>query len=155
MSLYLGSVSVVNSTVNQSVNINDSSGNALTSTMGNLNVVVSGNTYNNDNLKIVSAASVTTTKVWDSNAVAPNDVSQPVGSAYAVSNCTVYGIASDACVLALQFSVDNDVYYTSQYSCTLAGAGSFGFCIAGCVAPTIRLVVVSGSPTVTAYISLV
>jgi hypothetical protein len=154
MSLYLGSVSVVNSAVNQSVNINDSSGNALTSAMGNLNVAVSGNNYNNDNLKIVSAAGFTTTKVWDLNSLNPDDVSQPVGSTYAVSNCTVYGNASGACVLALQFSVDNGDYYTSQYTTTLTGAQDFGFCVPGCSAPTIRLIVISGTPTVTAYISL-
>ena len=154
MSLYLGSVSVVNSAVNQSVNIHDGSGNALTSAMGNLNVVVSGNTYNNDNLKVVSAAGFTTTKVWDVNTVGPDDVSQPVGSTYAVSNCTVYGNASSACILALQFSIDNGDYYTSQYTTTLTGAQDFGFCVPGCCAPTIRLIVVSGSPTITAYISL-
>jgi hypothetical protein len=185
MSLYLGSVSLVDGLNNLAVNINDTSGNQIitdgshnllvnvantpsVSVSGNVydgdnllvnvantpTVSVSGNVYDGNNLKVVQAVAYSSTKVWDSESTAPTDVSQPVGSTYAVSNCTVYGNVSSACVLALQFSVDNDVYYTSQYSCTLAGAGDFGFSVAGCCAPAIRMIVVSGTPTITAYISL-
>jgi len=163
MSLYLGSVSLVDGINNLAVNINDTSGNEiitdashnlLVNVANELTVSVSGNVYDGDNLKVVQAGTYSSTKVWDNNATIVGDVSQPVSGTYAVSNCTVYGNVSSACVLALQFSVDNDVYYTSQYSCTLAGAGDFGFSVAGCCAPAIRMIVVSGTPTITAYISL-
>ena len=163
MSLFLGSVSLVDGLNNLAVNINDTSGNEiitdashnlLVNVANELTVSVSGNVYDGDNLKVVNASPYLSSKVWDNNATIVGDVSQPVGGTYAVSNCTVYGNSSSACVLALQFSVDNGDYYTSQYSCTLAGAGDFGFSVAGCCAPTIRLVVVSGTPTLTAYITI-
>jgi hypothetical protein len=118
-------------------------------------VDVSGNVYDGSSLKVVQAGSFQTTTVWNNEATSPGDVSQPVGGVYPVSNITVYGYSSSNAVIALQFAIDNEsAYYTSQYLYTISGAGDFGFALAGCCAPVVRLVVISGSPTLTVHITI-
>jgi hypothetical protein len=109
----------------------------------------------NGSVKVVQTGVFQTSTVWSNEALNPNDVSQPVGATYPVSNCTVFGNVSSACVLALQFAIDNDsTYYTSQYQVSLTGSSDFGFSISGCCSPVMRMICLSGTPTVSALISL-
>jgi hypothetical protein len=125
------------------------------SQLGSLSDVNIISPLDNGSVKIVQAGVFQTSLIWSNELLSPNDISQPVGATYPVSNCTVYGNVSSACVLALQFAINNDsTYYTSQYQVSLTGSSDFGFAISGVCSPVMRLICLSGTPTVTAYITL-
>jgi hypothetical protein len=45
---------------------------------------------------------------------------------------TIYGVASDACILSVYFGPDNENFYKSQYTYQLTSAGNFGFSLNAC-----------------------
>jgi hypothetical protein len=177
MSLYLGSVSLVDGINNLAVNVNDSSGNQII-TDGSHNLLVnvanvptvsvSGNVYDGDNLLVNVANTVTTdvysllnnqrqtAQVWAGIQVAQNETSSsinPASASYCNTTLSCYGSSTEDAVIAVQFSNDNTTFYTTQYQYTLT-AGDFGFSIP-CSAYSIRLKLLSATTsTLIAFIDI-
>lgn len=92
---------------------------------------------------------------WDESAVEQNGVSEyinPAGSSYTNTALSVYGNTSGSCTLCVQFANDTSTFYSSQYTYTVNG--NFGFCIAGCSACSVRLIMTSATTTtITAFLN--
>jgi len=93
-------------------------------------------------------------KLWNNVLVNQNETSDINNATFqSSSNLTIFGKADGSCTIGVQFS-DSPVneFFTSQYQISVIGAGSFGACIAGFCAPTVRLILLSAdSRTITAF----
>jgi len=177
MSLFLGSVSLVDGLNNLAVNINDTSGNEIiTDASHNLlvnvanvpTVSVSGNVYDGNNLYVNVANTVSTdvysllnnqrqtAQVWANVQVSQNETSASISpslSSYCNTTLSCYGSSTEDAVIAVQFSNDTTTFYTTQYQYTLT-AGDFGFSIP-CSAYSIRLKLLSATTsTLIAFIDI-
>jgi membrane protein insertase Oxa1/YidC/SpoIIIJ len=93
-------------------------------------------------------------QVWAGVQVAQNETSSaitPSLSSYCNTVLSCYGSSTENAVIAVQFSNDTTVFYTTQYQYTLT-AGDFGFSIP-CSALSIRLKLLS--PTTTTLIAFI
>ena len=133
----------------------DDSGNLYVNINNTPNVEILSNNYAAGALLVCSDIVQTVGgKLWNNILVNQNQTSNINNATFqSSSNLTIFGKADGSCTIGVQFS-DSPVneFFTSQYQITVSGAGSFGACIAGFCAPTVRLILLSAdSRTVTAF----
>lgn len=112
------------------VNISDSTGNAIVSTAGKLQVqdILAENTLTAISNKL--SANRGSNILWATSGVPPGGASASVNlSNVQPSTLTFYGNSNQATTFTLQFSNTGSVWYTSQYSYTLTVAGDWGFAV--------------------------
>jgi len=133
----------------------DGSGNLYVNVNNTPNVEILSNNYAAGALLVCSDIVQTVGgKLWNNVLVNQNETSNINNATFqSSSNLTIFGKADGSCTIGVQFS-DSPVneFFTSQYQITVSGAGSFGACIAGFCAPTVRLILLSAdSRTITAF----
>jgi len=133
----------------------DGSGNLYVNVNNTPNVEILSNNYASGALLVCSDIVQTVGgKLWNNVLVNQNETSNINNATFqSSSNLTIFGKADGSCTIGVQFS-DSPVneFFTSQYQITVIGAGSFGACIAGFCAPTVRLILLSAdSRTITAF----
>jgi len=155
MSLFLGSVSLVDGLNNLAVNVNDSSGNQIITDASHNLLVNVANTVDTDTFQLLNNQRQTA-QVWEGVQVAQNETSSsinPASVSYCNTTLSCYGSSTEDAVIAVQFSNDTTTFYTTQYQYTLT-AGDFGFSIP-CSAYSIRLKLLSATTsTLIAFIDI-
>lgn len=76
--------------------------------------------------------------VWNNATISNNSYSASI-PILSSKNISVYGNSSGAATLSIQFSMDNQNFYTSQYSYNISSSGNFGFSSQS-AAPFVRLI---------------
>lgn len=146
------------------VNIFDSTGNSIVSASGSVQTklmaidsslqTAGALKVNVENTSILATSTRVQTLAWAGASVADGGFSSIIDMSS--NNRTVlssYGETDDAGTFTVQFSPDGTVFYDSQYSYEVTGAGAYGFSIPISVSyARLKWTTLSPSATITAYL---